>query len=66
MGTYSTSEFKAGLKIMLDKEPCAIIENEYVKPGKGQALTVLKYVVCYQVKWLKKHLSQEKLLNPQM
>jgi elongation factor P len=37
MAFYSTSEFKGGLKIMLDGDPCAIIENEFVKPGKGQA-----------------------------
>jgi len=37
MATYSTSEFKGGLKIMLDGDPCSIIENEFVKPGKGQA-----------------------------
>ena len=42
MGTYSTSQFKAGLKIMLDKEPCAIIENEFVKTGKGQAFSRVK------------------------
>ncbi len=37
MTTYSTNEFKNGLKIMLDADPCSIIENEFVKPGKGQA-----------------------------
>lgn len=37
MANYSTNEFKAGLKIMQDGEPCAILENEMVKPGKGQA-----------------------------
>jgi elongation factor P len=37
MATYSTNQFKAGLKIMLDGAPCSIIENEFVKPGKGQA-----------------------------
>ena len=37
MGTYTTSEFKSGLKVLLDGEPCAIVENEFVKPGKGQA-----------------------------
>ena len=37
MATYSTSEFKSGLKVMLDGDPCAIVENEFVKPGKGQA-----------------------------
>lgn len=39
MGTYSTSEFKNGLKVMLDGDPCAIVENELVKPGKGQAFS---------------------------
>ncbi|MCP3867942.1 MAG: elongation factor P [Gammaproteobacteria bacterium] len=37
MATYNTSEFKGGLKIILDKDPYSIIENEFVKPGKGQA-----------------------------
>ncbi len=37
MATYSTSEFRSGLKVMLDGDPCAILENEFVKPGKGQA-----------------------------
>jgi elongation factor P len=39
MAVYSTSEFKSGLKVMLDGDPCAIIENEFVKPGKGQAFS---------------------------
>ena len=42
MATYSTNEFKAGLKIILDSDPCAIIENEFVKPGKGQAFNRVK------------------------
>ena len=37
MAIVSTSEFKGGLKIMLDSDPCSILENEFVKPGKGQA-----------------------------
>ena len=37
MTTFSTNEFKSGLKVMLDNDPCTILENEYVKPGKGQA-----------------------------
>ncbi len=37
MGTFSTSEFRSGMKVMLDGEPCAILDNEFVKPGKGQA-----------------------------
>ena len=39
MATYSTNEFKAGLKVMLDGDPAAIVENEFVKPGKGQAFS---------------------------
>ncbi|MGE0081237.1 MAG: elongation factor P [Thiohalomonadaceae bacterium] len=42
MATFSTNEFKRGLKIMLDGDPCAIIENEFVKPGKGQAFNRVK------------------------
>ena len=37
MASYSTNEFRSGLKILLDQDPCIIVENEFVKPGKGQA-----------------------------
>lgn len=37
MASYSTNEFKSGLKIMIDGDPCSIVENEFVQPGKGQA-----------------------------
>jgi elongation factor P len=43
MASYSTNEFKSGLKIMLDGDPCSILENEFIKPGKGQAFTRVKY-----------------------
>lgn len=39
MATYNTNEFRAGLKVMLDGDPAAIVENEFVKPGKGQAFS---------------------------
>ncbi len=42
MASYSTNEFKSGLKILLDGDPCTIIENEFVKPGKGQAFNRVK------------------------
>jgi elongation factor P len=42
MAFYSTSEFRGGMKIMLDGDPYAIIENEFVKPGKGQAFNRVK------------------------
>lgn len=42
MASYSTNEFKSGLKIILDGEPYNIVENEFVKPGKGQAFNRVK------------------------
>ena len=37
MANYSTNEFRSGIKVMLDGDPCSVLENEFVKPGKGQA-----------------------------
>ncbi len=42
MASYSTNEFRGGLKILLDGDPFAIVENEFVKPGKGQAFNRVK------------------------
>ncbi|HVF17447.1 MAG TPA: elongation factor P, partial [Steroidobacteraceae bacterium] len=42
MGSYSTNEFKSGLKIILENDPFSIVENEMVKPGKGQAFNRVK------------------------
>lgn len=42
MTTYSTNQFKNGLKIILDNDPCSITENIVVKPGKGQAFNRVK------------------------
>lgn len=42
MSTYSTNEFKAGLKFMLNGDPHNIVQNEFVKPGKGQAFNRVK------------------------
>ena len=42
MASYSTNEFRSGLKLLIDGDPCAIIENEFVKPGKGQAFNRVK------------------------
>lgn len=46
MATYSTSDFKPGLKILLENEPCSIVETEFVKPGKGQGFnrTKIRYL----------------------
>ncbi|THB69306.1 MAG: elongation factor P [Gammaproteobacteria bacterium] len=42
MATYSTNEFKSGLKLLIDGDPYTIVENEFVKPGKGQAFNRVK------------------------
>ncbi len=42
MSVYSTSQFKNGLKILLDGDPYNIVENQEVKPGKGQAFNRVK------------------------
>ena len=42
MGRYGTNEFRSGLKVMQDGHPCSILENQFVKPGKGQAFNRVK------------------------
>jgi len=42
MANYGTNEFRGGLKILIDGDPCVIVENEFVKPGKGQAFNRVK------------------------
>ncbi len=42
MSSYSTNEFKSGLKILIDGDPYSIVDNEMVKPGKGQAFNRVK------------------------
>jgi len=42
MATYNTNEFKAGLKLIINGDPYSIVENDFVKPGKGQAFNRTK------------------------
>ncbi len=42
MAYFTTNEFRSGMKVMLDGDPCSILENEFVKPGKGQAFNRVK------------------------
>ena len=42
MANYSTNEFKPGLRVLVENEPCIMIDVEFVKPGKGQAFTRVK------------------------
>ena len=54
MATISTNQFKNGLKLMIDGNPCAIIENEIVKPGKGQAFNRVRLMDLVNQKVLDK------------
>ena len=38
MAAHNTSDFRKGLKVQMDGEPYLMIECNFVKPGKGQAL----------------------------
>ena len=38
MASYSTSEFRKGLKVQIEGDPYVMIECNFVKPGKGNAL----------------------------
>ncbi|MBR50957.1 MAG: elongation factor P [Gammaproteobacteria bacterium] len=39
----STNQFKNGTKLLIDNAPCSIVEHEFHKPGKGQAVMRVKY-----------------------
>ena len=39
----STNQFKNGTKLIIDSAPCVIVEHEFHKPGKGQAVMRVKY-----------------------
>lgn len=38
MPSYNTSQFRKGLKVQIDGDPYLMIECNFVKPGKGNAL----------------------------
>ena len=38
MASYGTSDFKKGLKVVLDGEPYLMVDMDFMKPGKGQAV----------------------------
>lgn len=38
MATYKTSDFRKGLKVQIDGEPYLMVEMNFRKPGKGNAL----------------------------
>lgn len=42
MASVSTNEIRVGMKVEVENEPYLIINNEFVKPGKGQAFNRIK------------------------
>jgi elongation factor P len=43
MASLGMNDVKNGQKILVNNDPCVITETEYVKPGKGQAFTRIKF-----------------------
>ncbi len=43
MASLGMNDIRAGAKILLDNDPCVVVEADLVKPGKGQAFTRIKY-----------------------
>ena len=57
---YSTNQFKQGLKILIEGDPCSIISYEFHKPGKGQAVMRTKlYNLRTQKVWDRTFKSNE-------
>jgi elongation factor P len=42
MASYTTNEIRGGMKLLIDGDPYVVIDNEYVKPGKGQAFNRIR------------------------
>jgi len=43
MSVYGLNEIRGGMKLLIDGDPCVAVDNEFVKPGKGQAFNRLRY-----------------------
>src|SRR4029078_12478768 len=43
MSAYGLNEIRGGMKLIIDNDPCVVVDNEFVKPGKGQAFNRLRY-----------------------
>jgi len=43
MATLGMNDVKNGMKILVNNEPAVIFETDFVKPGKGQAFTRVRY-----------------------
>lgn len=43
MASYNMNQVRVGLKILVEGDPCIIVDTDVVKPGKGQAFTRVRY-----------------------
>ncbi len=43
MPSFNLNQVKVGLKIMMSNDACVIVGADFVKPGKGQAFTRIKF-----------------------
>jgi elongation factor P len=43
MASVGMNDLRVGVKIMVEGDPCTIVESDLVKPGKGQAFTRIRY-----------------------
>lgn len=43
MASIGMNDLRVGVKIMVEGDPCTIVESDLVKPGKGQAFTRIRY-----------------------
>jgi len=43
MSTISMNDIRGGTKVIIDNDPCVVVDNEFVKPGKGQAFNRVRY-----------------------
>lgn len=43
MSTIGLNDIRSGTKLIIDNDPCVAVDNEFVKPGKGQAFNRLRY-----------------------
>jgi elongation factor P len=64
MAVISTSDFRNGVKVMLDGDPAVMIENEFVKPGKGQAFNRVKLRNLKTGRVIERTFKQNETLEP--
>jgi elongation factor P len=43
MASYSSGELRPGMKVLIDGDPCNIVDVDLVKPGKGQAFVRVRH-----------------------